>query len=78
MVSSADAIDDCGEDYSWRCLGVTHHHTPGSNPPGGSTWSCPLAGPSCSGKGWRNYAGTMDMWWLFWTMPSTLPFGSGK
>ena len=56
----------------------THRHTRGSNPAGGSTWSCPPASPSCWGTGLQSCAGTMDMWWLFWTMPLILPFGSEK
>ena len=57
---------------------MAHRRIQGSNPAGGSTLSCPLAGPSCSGRGWQSCAGTRDMWWLFWTMPWTPPSGSEK
>ena len=37
MSNSIDDMDDCGEDDLRSCLGLTHHHTLGSNPLGGST-----------------------------------------
>ena len=56
----------------------SHRHIPGSSLPGGNTWFSPLADPSCSRRGWLTSVETMDMWWLFWTMLCSLPFGSEK
>ena len=53
-----------------------YHHIPGSSPSSGNTWFFPRVNLSCLRIEWPTSVGTMDMWWLFWTMPCSLPFGS--
>ena len=61
----------------WIIIG-SHHHILGSSQPGGNTLSSPPVNLSYLGTEWLKNAGTMDMWWLFWTMPYSLPYGSEK
>ena len=56
----------------------SYHHIPGSSQPSGNTWFFPRVNLSCLRIEWPTSVGTMDMWWLFWTMPCSLPFGSVK
>ena len=55
-----------------------YHHIPGSSPSSGNTWFFPQVNLSYLRIEWPTSVGTMDMWWLFWTMPCSLPFGSEK
>lgn len=53
-----------------------YHHIRGSSRPDANTWFSLPEDPFYSGKEWPRSVGTMDMWWLFWTMLCSLPFGS--
>ena len=63
-------------DKNFHEIENTYHRTQGSSRPDANTWSSLLKDLSCSKREWPRSVGTMDMWWLFWTMLCSLPFGS--